>query len=60
MSTAEIIEELPKLTAEERKAVRQRLWELEAEQQELEKAAGAADLVFQELDLREAADADAR
>ena len=53
MSTAEIIEELSKLTAEERKAVRKRLWELEAEQQELEKAAGAADLVFQKTNHRE-------
>ena len=60
MSTAEIIEELPRLTVEERKAVRQRLWELESERQELEKTAATADHVFQEMDRREAEDAQTR
>ncbi len=45
---------------EERKAVRQRLWELESERQELEKTAATADLVFQEMDRREAEDAQTR
>ena len=57
MSATEILEELPKLTEPERRAIRQRLCELEADRQELEWAAAAADLAFQELDRREEADA---
>ncbi len=57
MSAVEILAELPKLTEAERRAIRQRLWELEADRQELEWAAAAADLAFRELDQREEEDA---
>jgi len=52
MSAAEIISELPKLTAEERAAVLRRLKELE-ERDELHFLHEAADSVFQEMDKRE-------
>ncbi len=55
MSLAEIIRELPKLTAEERSAVRQRLKELE-EKDELLFLHEAADSMFKDLDKRETKD----
>jgi hypothetical protein len=57
MSAAEILAELPKLDDRERRAIQQRLWELETQRQELEFAAAAADLAFQHLDQMEAEDA---
>ena len=56
MSAAEIIQELPKLTADERSIIRQRLRELEA-QDEGEFLNDAALTMFQELDQQEAEDA---
>jgi len=56
MSATEIIAELPKLTTEERSAVRQRLRELE-EPDELHFLHEAADSMFQEMDKQEADDA---
>ncbi|MGD0539049.1 MAG: hypothetical protein ABSC03_15550 [Verrucomicrobiota bacterium] len=56
MSAAEIIRELPKLTADERSIIRQRLRELEA-QDEGEFLNDAALTMFQELDQQEAEDA---
>jgi uncharacterized protein (DUF169 family) len=55
MSVAEIIRELPRLTAEERSAVRQRLKELE-EKDELLFLHEAADSMFKDLDKRETKD----
>jgi hypothetical protein len=57
MSAVEILAELPKLNGPERRAIRQRLWELESERQELEFAAAATDLAFQHLDRMEETDA---
>ncbi len=56
MSAAEIIQELPKLTADERAIVRQRLRELE-EQTEIQFLNDSALAMFQELDKQEAEDA---
>ena len=56
MSAAEIIAELPKLTAEERAAVLRRLRELE-ERDESQFLHEAADSMFQEMDQQESKDA---
>ena len=56
MSAAQIIAELPKLSAEERKAVARRLRELE-EQDELQFLHEAADQMFQDMDQAEAKNA---
>jgi len=56
MSASEIIAELPKLTPEERSAVRRRLRELE-EQDGLLFLNEAADSMFQEMDKQEAENA---
>jgi hypothetical protein len=56
MSAAEIIQELPKLTADERSSIRQRLRELEA-QDEGQFLNDSALALFQELDQQEAEDA---
>lgn len=53
MSAAQIIAELPKLTVEERSAVRQRLRELD-ERDEMQFIHEAADGMFQEMDKEEA------
>ena len=57
MSATEILNELPKLKREERRAIARRVFELEEEREELEWAAQAADLAFQELDKMEEQDA---
>ena len=56
MSAAEIIAELPKLTAEERAAVLRRPRELE-ERDESQLLHEAADSMFQEMDKQESKDA---
>jgi len=56
VSAAEIIAELPKLTAEERAAVLRRLRELE-EHDESQFLHEAADSMFQEMDKQESKDA---
>ena len=56
VSLAEIIEELPKLSAEQRAAVRRRLQELE-EKDEMLFLHEAADSMFQDLDKQESKDA---
>jgi len=56
VSAAEIIAELPKLTAEERAAVLRRLRELE-ERDELHFLHETADSMFQEMDKQESKDA---
>ena len=56
MSATEIIQELPKLTAAERSIVRERLRELE-EQDEVQFLNDATLAMFQELDKQEAEDA---
>jgi len=56
VSATEIIQELPKLTADERSIVRQRLRELE-EQDEVQFLNDSALATFQELDKQEAEDA---
>ena len=56
MSAAEIIAELPKLTAAELSAVRRRLRELD-EKSELGFLNESADAMFQDLDKREAKNA---
>ena len=56
MSAVEIIKELPKLTTEERSAVRRRLRELE-ERDELQFLHESADAMFQDMDKQEAKDA---
>jgi len=56
VSAAEIIAELPKLTAEERAAVLRRLRELE-ERDELHFLHETADSMFQEMDQQESKDA---
>ncbi len=50
MSTAEILNELPRLKREDRRAIARRVFELDDEREELEWAAQAADAAFQELD----------
>jgi hypothetical protein len=57
MSATEILNELPKLKREERRAIARRVFELEEECEELEWSAQAADLAFQELDKLEEKDA---
>jgi hypothetical protein len=49
MSATEILNELPKLRRDERRAIASRVFELE-ETEELTWATEAADLAFQELD----------
>ncbi len=56
MSAAEIMQELPKLTADERAAIRQRLREL-GEQDESLFFHEAADSMFKDMDNQEAKDA---
>ncbi len=56
MSAAEIIKELPKLTTEERSAVRRRLRELE-ERDEMLFLHESADAMFQDMDEQEAKNA---
>jgi len=60
MSTAEILDELPKLRREERRAIACRVFELEEEIEELEWVAQAADLAFEELDKLEEEDASSK
>jgi hypothetical protein len=50
MSAAEILVELEKLNRADRRAIAQRVFELEEEREELDWAAQAADLAFQDLD----------
>ena len=50
MSIAEIMQELPGLNRAERRAIAQRVFELEDEKEELEWATHTADLAFQALD----------
>ncbi len=50
MSAAEILNELPNLNNAERHAIVRRVFELEADREELNWAAQAADAAFQELD----------
>lgn len=57
MGAAEILNELPRLNREERRAIARRVFELEEEHEELEWANRAADLAFQELDRLEEIDA---
>ena len=56
MSAAEIIKELPKLTTEERSAVRRRLRELE-ERDKMLFLHESADAMFQDMDEQEAKNA---
>ncbi len=56
MSATEILNELPKLRRDERRAIASRVFELE-ETEELTWATEAADLAFQELDRLEDKDA---
>jgi hypothetical protein len=60
MSATEILNELPKLKREERRAIARRVFELDEEREELDWAAQAADLAFQELDKLEEGDAPAK
>ena len=60
MSATEILNELPKLKREERRAIVRRVFELEEERDELEWAAQAADLAFQKLDKLEEQDASSK
>ena len=53
MSAIEILNELPKLKREERRAIARRVFELEDEREELEWSAHAADQAFQILDVME-------
>ena len=57
MSALEILNELPKLRPEERRAIARRVFELEEERDELEWATHAADQAFQLLDKMEDEDA---
>lgn len=57
MSATEILAELPKLKRQERRAIARRVFELEEEREDLDWAAQAADLAFQELDRLEEQDA---
>ena len=59
MSTAEILNELPRLKREERRAIARRVFELEDEREELDWAAQAADQAFQMLDKLEEQDGSA-
>ena len=53
MSANEILNELPALNRTEQRAIVRRIFELEEDREELEWAAQAADLGFQELDKME-------
>lgn len=57
MSTKEILNELPRLKREERRAIARRIFELEEEREELEWAVQSADQAFQLLDKLEEKDA---
>ena len=57
MSANQILEELPKLSHTERRAISKKLIELEADRDALQFATEAADAAFAELDQREADDA---
>lgn len=57
MSTAEIIKELPRLTEEDRRIVREKLLELALEQEEIAQCDAAAVAGAQLLDQMEADDA---
>jgi hypothetical protein len=57
VSANQILEELPKLSHTERRAISKRLIELEADHDTLQFATEAAEAAFAELDQREAADA---
>jgi hypothetical protein len=57
MSANEILNELPTLNRSERRTIACRIFELEEDHEELEWAAQAADLGFQELDKLEEQDA---
>jgi hypothetical protein len=50
MSAAEILVELENLNRADRRAIAQRVFELEEDREELEWGAQAADLAFQDLD----------
>jgi hypothetical protein len=50
LSAAEILNELPKLDRAQRRAIAYRVFELEGDREEIEWAAQATDLAFQELD----------
>jgi hypothetical protein len=60
MSTAEIIEELPKLTHEERRAISRRIVELAAQQEEMKLMDDLLLAACKEIDRREANDAKAK
>jgi len=49
MSTTEILNELPRLKQEERRAIARRVFELEEDREELEWAAQATDQAFQAM-----------
>jgi hypothetical protein len=57
MSATDILNELPKLKHEERRAIARRVFELDADREELELAAHATDQAFQLLDKLEDEDA---
>ena len=57
MSATEILNELPNLKREERRAIARRVFELEEEREELDWATQAADQAFQMLDKMENEDA---
>jgi hypothetical protein len=57
MSTSEILTELPKLSPVERRAILNRLIELDEDAEVLEERSRQADLSFQMLDVMEAEDA---
>ena len=56
MSAVEILQELPKLTTDERSAVRRRLRELD-ERDEVQFLHDSADVMFQDMDKQEAENA---
>ena len=56
MSAIDILNELPKLKREERRAIARRVFELEEDREELDWAARAADQAFQVLDKMEEED----
>ena len=60
MSAAEIMNELPKLSREDRRAIACRVFELDEERGELDWAAQVTDLAFQELDKLEEKDASSK
>jgi hypothetical protein len=56
MSATEILNELPRLKQEERRAIARRVFELEEDREELERAAQATDQAFQAIDKLEEQD----